>query len=282
MAIISDDEILVGTVSGLWSYPLEKPVAGPRKIGDFTDRIIDLDVYDGSVVYAVLNGLAIYRIDDGNVDLILSEASLRSLLDPETRPTFSGLADIEVVRPSEIYASGDQGTILYYDGEQWSRQATPYDSLESARPWIWEITAVGSDRIAVSPSAVLTLVDGDGGPQWERAFEQPSAPGCVLLTSTVGDSSLLVGGGAPPCAFRRSEKAWRQVNVPHGVGTFGESNQNASSAILWSSSGLVAEFGSSSLRFYQIAGGRLEGVHRLEAHIYFVTRDGLLARWRAD
>ena len=100
-------------------------------------------------------------------------------------PTDADLRTITAARPDNIWAAGDDGVILHWDGIRWKRQH------EEAGIHISDITH-RNDDFALAVAMQQVLVTNDGGEHW--VLRASSRHECLTGVSTAADSTHWLWG----------------------------------------------------------------------------------------
>jgi hypothetical protein len=176
---------------------------------------------------------------------------------------------------SDVYAAGDEGTILHYDGRTWRPEPKPLTASGSeasvASPRIWGI-AGNNERVYAAAGGVLEK----RADQWRYLPDPPEAGGANFhALAAAGDDVIFVGtqfterGDRSRLVRLDSRGKWETLDTPELWGLMDGESQADGSALFWARSDVVVEVSNDRLRMHQLPHiGRMVGGARIGEFLF--------------
>jgi len=104
---------------------------------------------------------AIWLAGEGGVIRRLKREDLsRRVFEVIASPVVSALRGIYGFGPDDIWAVGDDATVVHWDGDVWTRLATPFDGA-ATKPKLFTVWGSGPDDVWIGGGAVLLHFEGN-------------------------------------------------------------------------------------------------------------------------
>jgi hypothetical protein len=176
---------------------------------------------------------------------------------------------------SDVYAAGDEGNILHYDGHGWRVKpkplATPGSGARETSPRIWGI-AGNRERTYAVMGGVLEERAG----QWRYLRVPPEVGGSNFhAVAAAGNDVIFVGtqfterGDRSRLVRLSSRGKWETLDTPELWGLMDGESQTDGSALFWSRSDVLVEVSNGRLRLHQLPHiGRMVGAARIGEFLF--------------
>lgn len=183
---------------------------------------------------------------------------------------------------SDVYAVGQRGAILHFDGRSWGLEANPFVPAAGADTVqddvLWGVTV--ADGGAYYASGAGRALRRSPGGQWSllrtaTGAALPAACGLNGVAAQLGGGALFAYGSCLS-EVRDSVVMVRATRIPNlGTGIYAGQTQRDGSALFWSYEGAILDVRGGDMRVRRMAGIRAVGrVLALGSSLYVVGDQG--------
>ncbi len=105
---------------------------------------------------------AVWLVGEGGTIRLLKRENLsKRIFEIVASPVVSTLHGIHGFSPDDIWAVGDDATVVHWDGDSWTRLVTPFDEAVT-KPRLFAVWGSGPDDVWIGGNAVLLHFRGKG------------------------------------------------------------------------------------------------------------------------